>query len=215
MINDVFDMEIDKFNHPDRPLPKGLLKPSVVMICAGFLVMPGLYIAVMVDITLLFLVAGSLILDYAYEKWLKDRGLLGNLAAGLLVGGAFLAGGIVTDNVLVGAMIGYLAFLANTGREIVKDMEDIKGDIGRRTAVKAYGKKKASMLAGMFLISPIVFGFFIAFPMGYGNILYPVFIALSGVCFITATVIAMRNPKLSQNAAKLGMVCALAGFLFG
>jgi len=215
MINDVFDIEIDKFNHPDRPLTKGSLKPSVVMLCAGILILPGFYISVLVSVILLLLVTGCLVLDYAYEKWLKDRGLMGNMAVGLLVGSAFLAGGIALDNIMVGAIIGYLAFLANTGREIVKDMEDIEGDIGRRTAAKAYGMKKANILAGMFFISPVVFGLAIFYPLGYGSFLYPVFMVLSGVCFITATVIAQGNPKLSQNSAKMGMVLALAGFLFG
>ena len=215
MANDAFDAPEDAFNHPERPIPKGQIRSSLVLVAAFLFMMPALFLAAIVNLYLLILVVGCLVLVYAYEKWLKKRGLVGNITIGLLVGSAFVAGGIVMDNLYVGIMIGYLAFLANTGREIVKDMEDMSGDTSRNTFVKSYGPGVAIILADFFYLAPVVFGVLIYYPLGYGNFLYIGFIALSGLALLTAAVSARVNPRFSQQGAKMGMVLALGAFLFG
>jgi geranylgeranylglycerol-phosphate geranylgeranyltransferase len=134
---------------------------------------------------------------------------------GVLVGSAFIGGGIVMDNIHVGVMIGFLAFLATTGRELIKDMEDRFGDTGRNTFVKKHGLTAAILLADFFFITPVVFGALIYFPLGYGNLFYIGLIGLSGLAFLTAVISARLNPGFSQQSAKMGMVLALAAFLFG
>jgi geranylgeranylglycerol-phosphate geranylgeranyltransferase len=215
MANDVFDAQEDATNHPERPIPKGEIRSSLVLLAAFLFIMPALLLAALVSLYLLILVVGCLVLLYAYEKWLKRLGLLGNLAVGLLVGCAFVAGGLVMDNFYVGLLIGFVAFLANTGREIVKDMEDMAGDTSRKTFVKSYGPGAAIVLADFFFISPVVFAVLIFVPLGYGNFLYIGFIALSGLAFLAAVISVRLNPKFSQQSAKMGMVLALAAFLFG
>ncbi len=215
MINDAFDVEIDKINHPHRPLAKGMLKPSVVLLCAFLLIMPACYIAAVINIYLLLLVTGCLVVDYAYEKWLKKRGLAGNLMVGVLVGSGFVAGGIVTDNLPAAVLIGFLAALANTGREIVKDIEDVEGDIGRNSVVKVYGKKTAGVMAGIFFLSPVALSLMVFYPLGRGSWIYIVFILMAGSFFAASAITAVRSPKVSQRSAKIGMVAALAAFFFG
>jgi 4-hydroxybenzoate polyprenyltransferase len=66
-----------------------------------------------------------------------------------------------------GLGMGLFAFLSNLAREIVKDMEDVKGDLllGAKTVPIVWGNKKSSYLVGcILLITIIVFLAFILSP---------------------------------------------------
>jgi len=214
MINDAFDVEIDRVNHPDRLLARGVLKPTRVLLMAGFIMMPALLLAAVVGVKVLALVTVCLVLVYAYEKWLKRRGLAGNIVVGLLVASGFVAGGLVMDNLPVAVLVGFLAFLANTGREVVKDMEDEKGDMGRASVVKVHGRGAALAMAWIFFLSPVALGLLVFFPLGLGGWVYLTFILLAGAFLTAAALGAHLNPGLSQRSAKLGMLLALFAFLF-
>ena len=127
-INDCFDIEIDRLNRPERPLPAGELSIrqatvlwmafSLVGVTLSYMLTPwNLYISVFWVFTL-----------YYYSTILKRTVLAGNLAIGILTGMAFLFGAVVTDNPSTALFPGIFAFLANVTRELLKDVEDIDGD---------------------------------------------------------------------------------------
>lgn len=215
MINDSFDARIDIINHPDRPIPMGQTTSEKVLLSGNLLYLPCIYLAFVLSPMLFLLVIISIFFEYAYELYFKRRGLMGNILVGVLVGTSFVAGGIVNDNLPVALTIGIMAAMANTGREIVKDIEDKAGDMGRASVVKIKGSGSAQALASFFFICPMFLAFMIYWPMGYGNVLFLAFISLACVGFIIAVINAVSNPKFSQRAAKIAMVTALAAFLAG
>jgi 4-hydroxybenzoate polyprenyltransferase len=78
IINDIFDIEVDK-QHPtkkNRPLPSGKLSVATAWASAGILVALSLAAAAFLELKLLYIVLGYLFLNLAYSKWLKHIAIL-------------------------------------------------------------------------------------------------------------------------------------------
>ena len=128
VINDIYDIEIDKINKPDRVLPSGSLSVST----AKIIYLIGLLISIalsllngIVSLIFVFVVNTTLFL---YSADLKKRILLSNITVALLTASALFYGGLIAGNIGGSIIPAAFAFLINLIREIVKDMEDAKGD---------------------------------------------------------------------------------------
>ena len=152
IFNDIMDIDVDRNNRPDRPLPSGrvsidearsfatgLLTLSVIGLlgAAGWVSYNEMDLAAWLPSLPIWFAALLLMVHYEFEGGnslrLKHKGLPGNIAVSLLVGiviifGAASVGGL--SNPLVW-MVGLTAFCINSAREIIKDVEDMEGDIGR------------------------------------------------------------------------------------
>jgi geranylgeranylglycerol-phosphate geranylgeranyltransferase len=127
-INDFFDLEIDRVNKPYRPLPQGEILPSSVLPFSFVLFLLGIFLSIGVrslGMLLAFLASGILIL---YSSRLKRTLLWGNLTVSFVSALAFIYGGIATKDFRLSLIPATFAFLFHLGREILKDVEDIKGD---------------------------------------------------------------------------------------
>ena len=154
VINDWTDIEADKVNKPNRPLPSGQATPKKALGFAFLLFFIGIVLAGTIN-TLAFIVAliNSLIL-IGYAVSLQNKILLGNIAVSYLVGSTFLFGGAVANSLtalFVTGLLLLLAFFANLSREIVKDMEDIEGD--RSSFLKRLKQKTKEIAGGRFDLS--------------------------------------------------------------
>jgi geranylgeranylglycerol-phosphate geranylgeranyltransferase len=214
-LNDYADAEIDRLNHTARPIPSGQISRRA----AGFLAWAELALGLVagsvisLGCTLIaFLVVALLI---AYETaGLKKRGLPGNITIGLLTAMLFIMGGAAVDDPSRPASLAVLAFMATLGREIIKDIEDIGGDVGRRTWPMHVGPAKAKITAALLLglaviLSPLPY-FFGTLDIGYLAI-----ITVANVAFVWTIVILFRSPRRASRAAKLAMLAVLGAILFG
>ncbi|MFX0084430.1 MAG: geranylgeranylglycerol-phosphate geranylgeranyltransferase [Candidatus Hodarchaeota archaeon] len=161
VINDVFDIEIDKINMPHRPLPQGKVTTSQAKIFSYILFVLGVGITLLIpDIPIqsFFLALFGGILLYLYASYFKRMGFVGNVVIGILVAIPFIFGGFLTkSNSLV--FPASFAFLINVGREVIKDIEDVRGDqLGNVQSVALkYGVKSARNLAFVILFSLVLF----------------------------------------------------------
>ena len=153
-LNDCLDVEIDRLNRPERPLPSDTITlrqanaawVATSLVCAtmSYLLTPvNLYLAVFWVLAL-----------YYYSRVLKRTVLLGNLTIGLLTGTAFLFGAVATGDPSKALVPGIFAFLVNVAREIMKDVEDLEGDraAGARTLPVRYGPQTALRMASLILV---------------------------------------------------------------
>ena len=145
IINDIYDVEIDKINKPDRVLPAGSLSIFTAKIIYG----TGLLISIALSVvngglSLIFVLVVNIIL-LLYSAYLKKIILLSNFTVALLTASALIYGGLITGNVTGSIIPAVFAFLINFIREIVKDMEDAKGDFekGVTTLPNKFGFVKA------------------------------------------------------------------------
>jgi geranylgeranylglycerol-phosphate geranylgeranyltransferase len=218
-LNDLFDRETDRVNHPDRPLVTGALSVGearsftvsafVAAAALGGAATPLCFAIVVVNAALM----------YAYEAGLKRRGAPGNIVIAYLVGSLFLFAGFAvfrgepTPLLRTGALA-LLAFLTTAGREITKDIEDMAGDVDRRTLPQRVGAKPAGRIAGAALVA----GVLLSVVPWVTNVLpwpYLIVVLPADGMFIYAAFYSAAQPTRSQRVTKYAMVVALIAFLAG
>lgn len=176
IINDIFDQETDSINKPENVLVGKSVSEAVAYNLYAVLnvigVGIGFYLSNFIDKPMLssFFIVISITL-YLYASSFKQSLLIGNLivslltAAGILIVGLFdLMPMVSPENQPVlatffGILLDYaiFAFIINFIREVVKDLEDIKGDtqIGMNTLAITLGVAKTSKLLLVLSLVPI------------------------------------------------------------
>ena len=149
-INDVYDLEIDQVNRPQRPLPSGRVTPRAARRLWRGLTALGVGLGLLVSPLHGGLAAGTAALLWAYSTRLKGSPGWGNLAIACVLGLAILYGGLVPGAGPGAAWLGVaFASLTTLAREVVKDVEDTTGDAaaGARTLAVRWGPRRTSALA--------------------------------------------------------------------
>jgi len=214
-LNDYFDREVDRVAHPSRPIPRGLVSPSGAVAMSLTLFALSAVGGFVVGVPSFIIVVASAGVMLAYEVFLKSEGLMGNLAISWLTGAVFLFGGASVDGLHLAWILALLAFLATLGREVVKDVQDLKGDKGARTTLPMrLGARNAGILASLSLIGAVALS-----PAPYLlsllSIWYIPFVVLADGIFIYSSLIHFEDPERGQKVIKLAMLIALVAFLFG
>jgi len=139
--NDLFDVDADRISHPLRPLVTGAVSPRTALLVAGVAGGLGLWAAWWVSGRLFVLGAAVLVVMLCYSPLLKPHGLLGNLAVAFAASMPLIYGATAAGDWRAGLVPAVLAALLHLAREVVKDLEDVPGDlaIGRRTLPIAWG----------------------------------------------------------------------------
>ncbi len=220
VLNDILDREGDRTNHPDRPLVTGEFSVGSARIFATFLFVAGALVVVPVTFlepfvgVLLALAVGALL---GYEFWLKGRGFLGNLTVAFLTGMVFLYGGAAAGNPLLLAPFAAMAILATVSREVIKDMEDVAGDVGRATLPKTRGMGLATSVArgSVGLAIALSFAPFLWF-LRWGSVVGIIYLGLvvaADAVFVLSVTYLPGRLHWEQTMSKVGMTIALFAFL--
>ncbi len=217
-LNDYFDRDIDKINHPSRPIPSRKIKPENAVMLALVFFLVSLVLAIFINLIAFIVVIANLAVMLSYEIFFKAKGAAGNLTISWLTGTTFLFGGASVMAMEKTLILAVLAFLATLGREIAKDIEDIKGDKGRFTLPMEFGTKNAGIMASSaiafsVLISPIppISGVF----SGEGSMYYIPIIILADAIFIYCIFLLLKGRNNASTPIKGGMLVALLAFLAG
>ena len=225
-LNDFVDFEGDKINHPERPLPSGIIQRENARIYAGLLFLSAFLLSFTVSHFCILIAGLNIGLMVLYELRLKQKGFVGNLAISWLTGSVFLFGGAAlytepiphalgSSEILATLVLSLLAFLSSAGREIIKDIEDIEGDKDRMTLPMKVGKERATMLGALFIFSAVLLSPLPYYAFKLFSWLYLLFVFPADVLFVIAIINIQKNPGRSQKMAKLAMLIALLSFFVG
>jgi geranylgeranylglycerol-phosphate geranylgeranyltransferase len=159
IINDIYDIEIDKTNKPLRQLPSGKITIREGYILYIIFTVVSIFISSLINEKALLIVLVSIFLLFLYSKYLKQIPLTGNVTIAFLTGLVFIFGGVVVENPAAAIVPAIFAFLINLIREIVKDMEDVEGDVkaGVVTFPVKFGFQKSKILILIIAISLILY----------------------------------------------------------
>ncbi len=220
-INDVFDIDIDRINRPERPLPRGALTIYDAKKMWLILSIAALIINLFLNLTALLIVILSIVLLYLYSARLKRTVLAGNLVIGLMTGMAFIYGGIVIGRIERAVVPAVFAFLVNLARELLKDVEDLEGD-RKENAVTLpikYGVIPALVIATVSLfvlisatIAAVIFTL-------YNSAFF--YIVLVADCLICVSIILMWHDRSSKaigcisTILKIIMIIGLIAIITG
>src|SRR3989454_8248793 len=142
VFNDIQDVQVDRVNSPDRPIPSGKVTIrqayALSIVFSGLALISSLVLGILTFLTAL----AALALMAYYNTRGKKTGLLGNAVVSFNVALPLFFGGF-SVNILRPLILMFflLAFLANMAREIAKGIADIVGDSakGVRTVAVVMG----------------------------------------------------------------------------
>ncbi|MCZ6571847.1 MAG: UbiA family prenyltransferase [Planctomycetota bacterium] len=163
-INQIADVDTDRINRPDRPLPSGALGLRSAAALAALLTAAALFTAALVNKAFLICVALTIPLTAAYSlpplRW-KAVPVLANVAIAtprgllLVIAGWAAGGGATRPEAWV---LGSVAWLYVFGAATTKDFGDIEGDkaTGCRTLPILLGPARAARIVAPFLVVPFL-----------------------------------------------------------
>lgn len=151
VINDVFDVEIDRINRPKRPIPAGEISLAGAKAYTAALFAGGLLVATLTTTLCLAIALINSVILIAYAVRLKRTPLLGNVAVAYLTASVFLFGGAFAgvEGLVQNLSLAAITFLATIAREVLKDAEDVDGDAagGARTLPMIAGVRRTGAFA--------------------------------------------------------------------
>lgn len=227
VINDIYDIDIDKINRPDRPLPSGRVTLNEAKLFSVFLLFIGISLSIISiirydsSILIFFITIFFSFISWLYSYSLKKRGLIGNFIVAISMTIPFIFGGIIINgftNVLL-LSFSTIAFLSGLGREIVKTICDVKGDKSKHvnTISITLGVSNAAKLGG-FLILCAVLVSIIPFVLGNVDPIYFIFLILPNSLMLYSSLKIIFDHSESsayriKNLLLMGMLLGLLGFL--
>lgn len=160
VVNDIFDIEVDKINRPHRALPSGRMTIKQAWTYVMLLSLLGILFAWLPGrpISALIVIC-FLIIGYVYAAKVKTLGIAGNFMVAFSFAFGVLYGSVAYAEILLipiaqsipipSWLFFFTAFLILQARETIKGAEDVEGDKLRnvRTIARIYGYKLAAIVA--------------------------------------------------------------------
>ncbi|MBC8311897.1 MAG: geranylgeranylglycerol-phosphate geranylgeranyltransferase [Candidatus Marinimicrobia bacterium] len=204
ILNDIFDINIDKKNQPHRPLPSGEISVWAALVYMLALYFTGIYTVfnlspLAIEIALV-VVLPTLVL---YTPLFKRIPLIGNMAVAAVLGLVFLfSEAAFTGMVSTMWVPAWLAFGLTFIRELVKDVEDVEGDKlnGAKTFPVRFGVQKSLYLVYLLIIVFCLLWWIPYFNNMYGNIYAMTLLFAVEIPLILSIFFLWKNPTSSGCA---------------
>ncbi len=220
-LNDYMDIDADRANkRTGRPLVAGTLSPSFALWLAvvGFLVSTAA--AFLINIYAFVVVVLFNLLAVAYNVSLKVKPVVGNFYIATTMAVPFIFGNVVLAPELhpLNLTLAGLAFISGFAREILKSVEDIKGDVaarGAKTLPVIIGKRRATLVAVALyaVFIPLTFLPFVLMEIGIVSVLL---VAAADTMMVHVCLGLLGESQDYRQARKLSLAAlavGLAGFM--
>lgn len=195
--NDYQDVEIDRINQPNRPLPSGRVPLRTALIFSLVLAGLSLVVAAFISWPAFAITALSNVILYLYSVRLKSTVILGNVTVAFISALSTVFGGVAAGNVVPSLWLGAVIGSGILAREMLKDLADYDGDKakGVKTFATVYGREAAAIASRVLLtISSVV----MVLPYFFGGYsLFYLLIVLFGVIPVGLYVLVGTSPARS------------------
>ncbi|MCL4435907.1 MAG: geranylgeranylglycerol-phosphate geranylgeranyltransferase [Thaumarchaeota archaeon] len=223
VVNDYYDLEVDKINTPHRPLASGRITTRTAAAYAAILLILGIAAALPVGRDNLVIASTFAAIAWIYNAWGKKQMLLGNMMVAASVAIPYIYGGAAVGNA-DSPLLWFLAltsFLAATGREVVKTISDTEGDKvrGVKSIARVHGNHAAA-LAGAILFIGAVISTALPVVLRETGMLFSALILIPDALFIYVAAKVLKDNS-GANALKikkltlLGMIIGMFVFIIG
>jgi geranylgeranylglycerol-phosphate geranylgeranyltransferase len=127
---DYFDRELDAITKPHRPIPSGRIKAITARNLMIALIAAGALLAVVANPLTPLLAVPATVFGIAYARWLKGRGLWGNISRGLPTALALLYGSMTVQSLPALALIplALMFWVHDSGSNLLGALCDRDGD---------------------------------------------------------------------------------------
>src|SRR5438094_6059164 len=223
VFNDIQDVQVDRVNSPDRPIPSGKVTIrqayGLSVAFSALALVSSLVLGILTFLTALV----ALTLMAYYNTHGKKTGLLGNVVVSFNVALPFFFGGLAVNSLRPLLFIFFLlAFLANTAREVAKGIADVAGDSskGIMTSAVTQGPKRAAQLAATFFVVAVLLSFLApVFDQKVSLFYYPG-VVIADLGFLYSSHQLIHDPTATtvrrvKSRVLVWMLLGLVGFFMG
>jgi geranylgeranylglycerol-phosphate geranylgeranyltransferase len=205
--NDYRDIEIDRINQPQRPLPAGLVTPRAALIFSIVTAVVSIILAAFINPPALVIAVASNTLLYLYSVWLKSTVLLGNMVVALISAMSAVFGGVAAGNPAPSLWLGAIIFVGILGREVLKTLADYEGDKAHqvRTIATVWGPRVTRIfffvllgLTAIVMLAPYYYGQF--------NPVYAYIVALGVVPVAIYVIIRVTRERTGPQLERLSQL---------
>lgn len=155
IINDYYDIKIDLINKPERVVIGKSIARRYALLFHSVLSVSGILLGLLLGWKIALIHVMSAFLLWWYSNSLKRQPFIGNFVVAWLTGISVVMVNVLyeTTNTLI-IIYALFAFFMTLVREIIKDMEDLKGDntFGCRTLPIIWGIRKTKWMVYMLLL---------------------------------------------------------------
>jgi 4-hydroxybenzoate polyprenyltransferase len=215
IINDYYDIKIDLINKPNRVIVGRQFSRRIVLLIYFLLNIIALTLALSISKLVFLTFTFCVFLLWYYSNSLKRKPFIGNFIVSLLTAFSLIVMALFYHkNQLIICIYAYFAFSMTLIREVIKDIEDVKGDIrhGCETLPIVWGIRKTKIsievFSFIFALSFLFISYYFKIYFGwYWIIFLGVFLL-----FIYRLIIADTQIEFRQISTILKMIM-LAGIL--
>ena len=203
VVNDIFDIENDRINHPERPLVTGAIRRTDAILFAATLFGVSEYISITyLSDSMQFLTNLAIVQVLLYTPVCKRVLFLKNVSCAVLVAFSIFYSGIASintplitnRNIDVFSLVLTMVFLGSLYNELLMDISDYKGDLKCRisTIPVVFGVKNSWFMSHM-LLTFNIFSEYFALDSLYGREFGLFFFVISSPMFMRSLKIQREN----------------------
>lgn len=220
IINDIVDVEVDKVNKPWKPLPRGEASAKTALITATTLTTLGVLVNTITNnykliITTLIYTTTGITYNYLRKHWWSHT-LVAFSTTGPIIYG-YIASNQPQHKLQLAVTFTLIVFLATLGREILKAIQDYRGDLerGYSTIATKYGLNTAlkTMITTGLLATTLAITSTIIINTG---ILYKTLITITTIIYMQSLIEAYKNntkPKILEKSRKKTLIAMSIGLI--
>ena len=217
-MNDLIDIKTDTLNKKHgRPLVTGELTPSFARWTTAVSFILAIAISYFISAPVFVLTLMLCFLAALYNLYLKDLPLFGNMYIAFTMGIPFIFGNLVVGGPInpINVVVAVMGFTVGLAREIVKSVEDIKGDKAARkskTLPIVIGSEKSLTIAGILYVSFVILSvvpYYTYLAMGTGFI----FVLVADLAFLYSALVLIFSRRKNAQLPFLRKLSMLALFV--
>ncbi len=203
VINDYYDVEIDRINKPYRPLPSGRVSLNAARNLAIGLFAAGVTLSVLLNPWAFAVAVIASVALWEYARRLKRAGLPGNLVVALFSALSAFYGGLAYfrgDWLFYALIPTTYIFFFTLAREFIKGIEDYEGDraYGVKTLAVTIGIKRSWVVSKVILAGLLLTSLFPYLFWGFNAIYFVTVLALDAIL-----VLGLIQPPTIKSAERM------------
>jgi geranylgeranylglycerol-phosphate geranylgeranyltransferase len=219
VVNDVYDVDVDRVNQPGRPIPSGRMSIGTAYRLSVLFLLAGMACSVLS----LNPVAAAIAALYAFLTWLysyraKKVGIEGNIIVASSLAIAFVYGGVICGGVFSSLLLlmALTAFFSGVGREVVKAMADTEGDERRgiNSLARVRGMRTAAGVGAAFFLLAVVTSWVPSiFRLANQFYTFGVFVPDLIFVYLAVSIVRSRDPANAHRVKRIALAGMLTGLL--
>lgn len=216
IINDYFDVKIDIINKPERVIIGRYLKRRMAMGAHQVLNVLGCLIGLYLSRWVFVVDVLSVTLLWFYSAQFKRQPFIGNVIVAFLTALSLIILAVYyrrhVDLLLIYALFSFVISLV---REIIKDMEDIRGDarFGCRTLPIVWGLRRTKYFLYVLIVTFVASLFLIAFSLGNEHLLIIFLLLLFPIAYLTYRLVYADKKRDFGYLSNLCKIIMLLGVI--